>query len=505
MNRTLIAVFSLLCAAASQAEIKLPALISDHMVLQQGAPVRIWGKADPGESVTVQFQNQTASANADATGKWAVFLKPMKPGAAAEMSISGSNKLRIQDVLVGEVWVGSGQSNMQMSVGSSANAAEEAAQANFPKIRLFEVKRLVSDTPLDDVSGSWTLCTPETARKTSAAGYFFSRDIHKKLDVPVGFIHSSWGGTPAQSWTTKEDLDAEPALKFILDDWQKALSNYPAAKEKFDAQLEQWKKLAATAKAEGKPVPAQPRPPQGPGHQNTPAGLYNAMIAPLTPYAIRGALWYQGESNASATHAYPYRRLFRTMIEGWRQQWGQGAFPFLFVQLANYKSNIYWPVLRESQNDALNLRKVNMAVIIDVGDSKDIHPKNKQAVGQRLALAARATVYGERIVYSGPIYRQVTSEGKGLRAWFDHTGTGLKSRDGGPLTGFTIAGADGKFVPAEAKIDGASVVVSSPEIAAPVAVRYAWLDDPVANFINAEGLPASPFRSDRWEVNAARP
>jgi sialate O-acetylesterase len=475
------------------------------MVLQQGAPVRIWGKADPGEGVTVQFQNQTASAKADAAGKWAVYLKPLSPGAASVMSINGSNKIQVQDVLVGEVWVGSGQSNMQMSVGSSANADQEIAQANFPMIRLFEVKRLVSDTPMDDVTGKWTLCSPETVRGTSAAGYFFSRDIHQKLGIPVGFIHSSWGGTPAQSWTTKEDLEAEPALKFILDDWQRSLAAYPAAKEKFDKQMEDWKKAAAAAKAEGKPAPAAPRAPNGPGHQNTPAGLYNAMIAPLTPYAIRGALWYQGESNASASHAYAYRRLFRTMIEGWRQQWGQGEFPFLFVQLANFKSNIYWPLLRESQNDALDLRNTGMAVIIDVGESKDIHPKNKQAVGQRLALAARATVYGEKIVYSGPMYRQLTSEGKSLRTWFDHTGGGLKSRDGGALTGFTIAGADGKFVPADAKIDGGTVVVSSPEVTAPVAVRYAWLDDPVANFINAEGLPASPFRTDRWEVSAARP
>jgi sialate O-acetylesterase len=485
------------CAAVLHAEVKLPALISDHMVLQQDQPVRIWGKADPGEGITVAFKGQSATAKADSTGKWAVYLKPMKPAAPAEMTV---NKLRIQDVLVGEVWVGSGQSNMEMPVGRSLNADEESASANFPMIRLFEVKHVVADTPQDDVVGVWALCTPESARKTSAAGYFFSRDLHKKLGVPVGFIHSSWGGTPAQAWTSRPALDAEPSLKFIQDGWEKTLASYPAARERYDKQLADWKTQAAAAKAEGKTAPPQPRPPAGPGSPNTPAGLYNAMIAPLTPFAIRGAIWYQGEANANATQAYPYRKLFRTMIEDWRNQWGEGAFPFLFVQLANYHANQYWPLLRESQTETLNLRNTGMAVIIDVGESKDIHPKNKQAVGQRLALAARATVYGETIVYSGPLYRQASTETGQMRLWFDHVGGGLAARGGSELTGFTIAGADGKFVPAQARIDGDTIVVKSPEVAAPSAVRYAWEDDPTCNLINKEGLPASPFRTDRLEI-----
>lgn len=492
-------VFSLWIAVAVAlplcADIKLPALIGDSMVLQSGTPVRIWGKADPGERVTVKFQSETASAVAGPDGKWTVYLKPMRPGGPFDMTISGKNTITLRDVLIGEVWVGSGQSNMQWALSQAKDAEQEVAQANYPRIRLFNVKRVVADTPADDVEGSWQVCTPDSAKGTSAVGYFFSRHLHQKLNVPVGFIHSSWGGTPAQSWTSKPALESEPALKFILEDWQKTLENYPAAKERYDKQVAAWKEAAAKAKAAGQTPPQAPRPPAGPGHQNTPAGLYNAMIAPLTPYAIRGAIWYQGESNANERHAFAYRRLFRLMIEDWRRAWGQGSFPFLFVQLANFKANPWWPLLRESQNDALELRNTGMAVIIDIGESKDIHPRNKQDVGLRLGLAARAIAYGEKLVYSGPMYRQMTTEGNRVRLWFDFVGSGLEAR-GGPLKGFVIAGADGNFVPAEARIDGETVVVSSPSVANPVAVRYAWEDDPVCNLYNKEGLPASPFRTD---------
>lgn len=486
---------SLWPAGILRAKVRLPALLSDHMVLQQGAPVRVWGRAEPGEAVTVEFQGQRASSKGDANGRWEVYLKPLEAGGLAEMTIAGQDTIVLKDVLVGEVWVGSGQSNMQLTVSRSNNAEQEIAQAEFPRMRLFQVKLTVADQPSEDVQGSWRLCAPESVRDFTAVGYFFAREIHQRRGVPVGLIQSAWGGTPAQSWTSRPALEAEPALKFILEEWEQVLANHPDAQQKYEKRLEEWKAAAAAARAEGRTPAAQPPRPAGPGHQNTPGGLYNAMIAPLAPYAIRGVIWYQGESNASKTHAYAYRRLFRLMIEDWRRAWALGSFPFLFVQLANFQSNEWWPLLRESQVNALELRQTGMAVAIDIGESKDIHPKNKQEVGRRLALAARAIAYGENLVYSGPIFRQLSKEGDRLRLWFDHVGGGLEARGGGPLAGFTVAGKDGNFVAAEARIEGASVVVRSPQVSEPAAVRYGWADDPVTNLINKEGLPASPFRS----------
>lgn len=491
-----------LCAAAClPAAVKLPTLVSDHMVLQQDLPVRVWGHADPGEAVSVQFHGQTVATKAGGDGKWAVYLNPMKAGGPFEMTVAGQNVITVHDVLVGEVWVGSGQSNMEFRTANARNAEQEMAEANYPKIRLFEVKKAVAEQPAEDVEGQWVLCSPETVGKTSAVGYFFSREVHKTRDVPVGFIHSSWGGTPAQSWTTRATLESDAALKTYLDQWQKTLENYPAAKEKFDKQLADWKQKAAEAKKQGQQAPQAPRPPAGPGHQNTPGGLYNGMIAPLVPYAIRGVIWYQGESNASPGNATIYRHLFESMIEDWWRMWGEGSFPFLFVQLANYAPGhaTAWPELRESQlKTALELRHTGMAVIIDIGDSKNIHPTNKQDVGHRLALAARAAAYHENGEWSGPLFRQLTADGSQLRAWFDHVGGGLAARNGEKLAGFAIAGGDRNFVLAEARIEGDTVVVSSPDVKEPVAVRYAWASDPVSNLINKDGLPASPFRSDEW-------
>lgn len=488
----------LLCVAAGgalHATVKLPALISDHMVLQRGEPVRIWGTADPGESVRVEFQGQTVSTKAAGNGKWAAWLNPLAAAGPLEMTISASNTISIKDVLVGEVWVGSGQSNMEFALSSAVNHDEEIAHAEFPLIHLFHVKRAVADQPADDVVGTWQVCSPESIRSFSAVEYFFGRDLYHDLHIPMGLIESDWGGTPAQSWTSKPVLESDPALKFVLDGWDKVLANYPAAKAAYDKRLETWNQAAATTKAEGKMPPNRPPAPQGPGHPNTPAGLYNAMIAPLTPYTVRGVIWYQGESNASEEHAYRYRHLFRTMIEDWRARWGEADMPFLFVQLANYKSNPFWPVLRESQTETLSLRNTGMALAIDIGESRDIHPKNKQDVGHRLALAARHIVYHEPIEYSGPMYRQATTEANGMRVWFSHA-DGMQAKGGGAITGFTIAGPDGNFVPADARVEGTTVLVSSAQVTNPAAVRYAWADDPVCNLINQVGLPANPFRSD---------
>ncbi len=470
------------------------------MLLQQGMPVRIWGTADAGETVLVTARDQRVSVKAGSNGKWQVFLQPMKPGPAFEMTAGGK---AIHDVLVGEVWVGSGQSNMEFPVSRAFNSATEIADANYPQIRLFTVKRAVADEPREDVEGSWSLCTPESVKSFSAIAYFFGREIHKKQHVAVGLIHTSWGGTPAQSWTEPSFLKEDAALQTYLTNWQKTLDAYPANQEKYQTTLAKWQEAAAAAKAEGKTGPNRPAPPQGPGHQNTPSGLYNAMIAPITPYAIRGALWYQGESNANANEAWLYRRLFTSMIESWRQAWGQGTFPFYFVQLANFRTNGWWPLLRESQNEALDLRQTGEALAIDFGNPTDIHPTHKQEVAHRLALAALAQTYGEKIEYSGPVFRELMVVGSQARLLFDHAG-GMTLKAGSGKS-FQIAGSDGKFVPAQAKVEGSLVVLTCPEVPEPAAVRYAWQDDPEIVLYNSTGLPASPFRTDVWKDAKALP
>lgn len=482
-------------AATLHGAIQLPALISDHMVLQQGIPLRIWGTADAGESVRVDFQGQSVATKARESGKWEVWLRPLSAAGPLEMTVAATNSITIHDVLVGEVWLGSGQSNMEFVLANANNHDEEIANARYPLIHLFHVKRVEADQPADDVVGEWQVCSPQSVPRFSAVEYFFGRHLHQSLHVPMGLIESDWGGTPAQSWTSHAALEADPALKFILDDWDRALANYPAAKQRYDQRIEEWNQAVAKAKAEGTKPPNRPPAPQGPGHPNTPAGLYNGMIAPLVPYGIRGVIWYQGESNASEAHAYRYRRLFADMIEDWRNRWGEGDFPFLFVQLANYKSSQWWPVLRESQTETLRLRNTGMALAIDIGESHDIHPKNKQEVGKRLALAALHVAYGKAGEYSGPMFTEAVPEGGAMRVYFTHA-AGMQARDGGAVAGFTIAGADGKFVPAEARIDGETVVVSSAQVADPATVRYAWADDPVCNLMNQAGLPAVPFRSD---------
>ena len=489
---------------AALAEVKLPAVIGDNMVLEQGRRVSIWGWAAPGEEVTVStsWHNMLWAVKADKDGRWMFKMNSPQAGGPYEMTISGENTIAIKNIMVGEVWVGSGQSNMQMSVRSSANAEQEIAEANYPDIRLFTVERKVAGQPESDCVGSWTLCSPQTVPGFSAVAYFFGRELHKALDVPIGLIHTSWGGTPAEAWTRREVLEADTEFEPILTRYDEAIARYPQAQKEYEQKLEQWKQAAEQAKAGGKRPPPRPRAPFGPGNPHSPAGLYNAMIAPLIPYGIQGAIWYQGESNAS--RAYQYRKLFAAMIKNWRDDWNQGDFPFLFVQLANFRAvnpepgESDWAELREAQLKALALPKTGMAVIIDIGDANDIHPKNKQDVGKRLARWALAKTYGKDLVYSGPIYKSRTVEGDKIILRFDHVGGGLVAVPDGPLKGFAIAGSDRKFVWADATIDGNTVVVSSEKISEPVAVRYGWADNPVCNLYNKEGLPASPFRTDNW-------
>ena len=484
------------------ADVTLSALFSDNMVLQRGVAVPIWGTADPGERVTVMLGGGQATVTANSEGRWIVRLHSLKAGGPLEITIDGKNTITLQNVTVGDVWVCSGQSNMAWPVKLAGNPEQEIAGARYPMIRLFTVEKKVAEQPLEDTHGNWVECSPESVPGFSAVAYFFGRDLHKSLNVPIGLINTSWGGTPAEAWTSLPMLESDPDFKPILDRWEQIIANYPRAKEDYDAKLAQWRQDAEKAKSDGKPEPRKPWPPTGPDSPHRPAALYNGMIAPLMPYAIKGAIWYQGESNAS--RAYQYRTLFPAMIRNWRADWSQGFFPFLLVQLANWAPvnnqpmDDYWAELREAQLMSLRFPNTGMAVTIDIGDPGNIHPANKQEVGRRLALAAKRIAYGKNVAYSGPIYRSMTVEGNKIRLRFRLVYGGLVTKDGGPLKGFTIAGKDRKFVAAEARIDGTTIVVWSDQVPNPVAVRYAWAINPKCNLCNKAGLPASPFRTDDW-------
>lgn len=486
------------------ADIRLPAIIGNNMVLQQNQKVTIWGWADPGEEVmvAVSWHNMKWAVTAGRNGKWEYKMNPPKAGGPYEIALSGKNSITITNILVGEVWICSGQSNMQWSVQASNNAKAEIAAAEYPNIRLFTVQREVAQQPQSDCKGEWTACSPETVPDFSAVGYFFGRELHQKLGVPVGLIHTSWGGTPAETWTRRGVLKSDMDFRPILDRYDDAIKKYPHAKKEYEQKVGQWKRAVEKAKAEGKNPPRRPREPFGPGHPHSPSGLYNAMIAPLIPYGIQGVIWYQGESNAG--RAYQYRKLFPAMIKNWRKDWKLGDFPFLFVQLANFKAvkpdpdESDWAELREAQFLTLAVPNTGMATIIDIGEADDIHPKNKQDVGRRLALWALAKTYGKDLVYSGPLYKSMEIKGNRIVLHFDHVGGGLVAGGGEPLKGFAIAGADRKFVWADARIEDDTVIVSSDQVAEPAAVRYAWADNPICNLTNKAGLPASPFRTDQW-------
>ncbi len=500
--RALVAISaSVWLATVVRAEVRLPAIFGDNMVLQAGARLPVWGWADAGEEVHVLIGEQLRRTRADANGRWRVEFEPLAPGGPVKFVVEGKNRIELRNVLVGEVWLCSGQSNMEWPVSRAANPEQEIASANYPQIRLFKVAKIVAAKPLEDTDGQWQVCSPQTVAGFSAVGYFFGRELHKRLGVPVGLIQSAWGGTPAEAWTSLEALNAHPELKPIVERWDEILENYPKALERYRKRMAAWQQNAKAARAAGKRPPRRPRPPRGPNHPHRPAGLYNGMIKPIVPFAIRGVIWYQGESNAA--RAYQYRTLFRTMIRDWRRTWRQGNFPFLFVQLANFRQRQAepgesdWAELREAQTMALAEPNTGMAVTIDIGEANDIHPKNKQDVGRRLALAALAIAYGKDIVYSGPLYDSHKIEGNKVRIFFTHVDGGLVAR-GGELKGFAIAGPDRKFVWAKAAIDGDTVVVWSDQVPNPVAVRYGWADNPECTLYNKAGLPASPFRTDDW-------
>jgi sialate O-acetylesterase len=484
----------ILTGAAARAEVKPNSLFCDGAVLQQGVAVPVWGTGGDGEQVTVKFQDQTVSTTVK-DGRWLVRLKPMKAGGPFTMTITGDNTVTVNDVLIGEVWLCSGQSNMAFHLSQAANGAEAIAAAQDPELRLFTVSYSTADKPKTEVTGTWKASIPETARSFSAVAWFFGRDLRRTLKVPIGLINSSVGGTPAEAWTSRATLEADPEFKQILERHAEQVKNYDpdVAAAQYQRAVERHKEAVEKAKAAGQKPPQTPRPAIDPRKVPVrPCCLYNAMVAPLEPYAIAGAIWYQGEANSG--RAAQYRRLFPAMIQDWRQAWGQGDFPFLFVQIAPHQA--MKPEIREAQ--LLSWQKVPrtaMAVITDVGDEKDIHPTQKEPVGARLALAARSVAYGEKIEYSGPVYDSVKIEEDRAILSFTHIGSGLMAQ-GGELKGFTLAGADENFVAAKAVIEGDKVVVTSSEVLKPVAVRYGWANTPDVNLFNKEGLPATPFRTD---------
>ena len=508
----LTAVVSFLLVAAfaipAIADVTLPCVFSDHMVLQRDKPVAVWGWADGGEQVRVSVAGVRAETKTGPDGRWSLSVGPLAAGGPHTMVVEGANKVTISDVLVGEVWLCSGQSNMAMTVSRSADFEKEKAAAQWPKIRMLTVARKSQPEPAERCQGDWKVCTPETVGGFSAAGYFFGRTLHEKLDVPVGLIDSSWGGTAVEAWTSMEVQQAIPQLKPMLESWQTQADTYDpdAAKARYENQLEAWKTKAAKAKADGKPAPRKPRAPMDPMvNQNRPSNLFNGMIQPLIPYGIRGAIWYQGEHNSNGEQSKRYGLQLETLIADWRTRFGQGDFPFFFVQLPNYMKPQQqpseftgWVMVREGMLKTLAVPNTGMAITVDVGEETDIHPKNKQAVGYRLALWGLATVYGEDCIYCGPLCKGSEVKDGAVEVQFDHAGDGLKTSDGGPVKGFAIAGSDQEFVWADARIVGDRVIVSSSDVKEPVAVRYAWANNPEVNLVNSAGLPASPFRTDEW-------
>ena len=488
-----VAMMALVAGGATQAQVTVPKILSDHMVVQRDLPVHVWGLGTVGESVSVEFRGETRTVTTDRIGHWSVYLKPGAAGGPYEMTVKGAEgeqPITIHDILVGDVWVASGQSNMEFAMRQAATAAADLPKADNSRIRLMIVNKKAAEYPMGDAdTEGWAASTPETAKNFSAVAWYFAREIEQREHVPVGVIDSTWGGTVAEAWVRLTALGEDAALNPLFASRGKMIEDgADAARQIADEQ-----KQIAEAKAAGKPVPQfpwhAPLPSWGPGN------LWNGMIAPLTPFPIRGAIWYQGESN-SALERWPlYNRIMRTLIEDWRRQWAVGAFPFLYVQISNFKSNTSedWASLRQQQVDTLGLKNTAMAVTIDIGNPDDVHPTDKIDVGHRLALGARVLSYGETVEYSGPLFRQAVPDGAAMRVWFDHA-KGLNAK-GGPVTSVEVAGKDGKFVPAQAVIDGETLVASSPDVPQPVAVRYGWANSPQCNLFNGEGLPASPFTS----------
>lgn len=486
----------LLCVllnTSAWAELKLPAVFGDHMVLQRDASLPVWGWAEPGTAVTVVLDAAQATATADADGKWRVDLRAMPAGGPYKLTVAaGDDTQTYSDVMLGEVWVCSGQSNMDMRLLKIWDDERIERDLQRDGLRLFRVERATTDTPQDDLDARWATCEPAEARMFSAVAYFMGAKLQEELGVTVGLIHTAYGGTPAEAWTATDRLAGHPELASIPERWDRRIADYQAALSAYESAV-----AAGDSNA---------KKPTEPPARYAPGGLFNAMVHPLIPYAVRGAVWYQGESNV--WRAMQYEPLLGSLIEDWRERWGQEDFAFGVVQLPNYENpprvppgTFSWAELREAQlHVAQKLDGVGLAVTIDIGDPTDIHPVAKEPIGERLALWALYETYGHDIIHSGPVFTSHEIVDDKVILSFDHVGSGLEARDGDKLKGFVIAGPDRKFRWANAVVDGDRIVVSEGKVKTPLAVRYAWADNPYwANLINREGLPASPFRTDDWE------
>lgn len=500
LTMKLTTLLALTIAASANAAISLPATFSDHMMLQADAAAPVWGWAAPGEEVTVSISGQTKSTKADDAGTWKVKLDPLQSGSTTTLTVKGSNAITINDVLIGEVWLCSGQSNMAWTVGRLKAIKDEQATANYPQLRMFVESSGGAGESNVKPRGEWKLTTPENLVNFSATAYFFGRHLHRELKQPVGLLVSSVGGTPIQNWISPKSqrTHAEMAKPFAAIDNTMKTWTPQRAKELYERQLAGWQKQADAAKAENRPAPPKPAPNPDP-RSRAPGNLFNGKIAPLAGYAIKGAIWYQGESNAFTVEGGKfYAEQLSMLVKDWRMQWAQGDFPFAWVQLPNFHNERFsgWCEVRESMLKTLSMPHTGMAICLDLGHPTDIHPQNKQEVGRRLGLWAMAKVYGRELAWSGPLPKTQTFENSSAICTFDH-GEGLKAREGA-IEGFELAGADKVYHPATANIEGGKVIVTSAAVSSPIAVRYAWKDDPKANLVNAAGLPASPFRTDEW-------
>ena len=493
-----------------RADIKLPAVIGSHMVLQRDQPVPVWGWAAPGAEVILRFAGRTCETEADGTGRWRVTLPKLAANWQPQsMSIESSDgsKIELTDILIGEVWFCTGPSNIFWPVQRCDNAEQEIRRADFPLIRFFTVKKTRADKPQNDCVGHWFSCNPQTVRDVSGIGYFFSRRIHQELDVPVGLLQSFWGGSRIEAWTSRDALDARPEVKPILDWWQEEFRRFDPQKAKLwhEKQLAAWKTSVLKAKSTGSSSPKRPAAKNDPrDSQHRPACLYNGMVAPLIPFSIRGVICYQGLGNLLRADSSVL--LLETMLRDWRTRWAQGDFPIGMVQPAPFNCDKWaksgsdaYSVQREAQLIVQKkMTNIGLAPTMDVDAVDVLHFTNKQLVGRRLSGWALAAVYGFDIPYAGPVYKSMTVRGESIRVRFQHTGTGLTTNDGRPPRHFEIAGADRKYYPAEARIDGHTVIVRSERVAKPIAVRFAFSDTAVVNLMNPDGLPASLFGSDAF-------